>query len=99
MADANKIRQRAQEAWEQGESGVLVEICVECGKEYTFEDEPPPDDLECDKCGGGVFRAYFEPDNMSEARQDFEDSTSRDTNPDDAEGDVTSGDLVDLDHL
>lgn len=99
MAEARKTRQDAREAWKRGETGVLVEICVECGREYTFEDEPPPDDLTCEKCGSTVFRAYFEPDEKSEAAQDFENSTARDLNPDDAEGETTSGDLVDLDHL
>ena len=99
MAKTKEARSRAQRAREKGETGILVEICVECGREYTFEDEPPPDDLTCDKCGNGVFRAYFEADEKSEAARDFEDVTGRDTDPDDPEGDVTRGDLVDLDHL
>lgn len=81
------------------ESGILVEICVECGREYTFEDDPPPDDLTCDKCGGQVFRSYWEPYEKSEAGRDFEESTSRDMNPDDPEGETTRGDLVDLERL
>lgn len=82
-----------------GESGILVLICVECGREYTYEDEPPPDDMKCDKCGGGVFRSYYEADEPSEASVDFDETTGRDMNPDDAEGDTTSGDLVDLERL
>lgn len=81
------------------ESGILIEICVECGREYTFEDEPPPDDLTCEKCDGTVFRSYYEPYEKSEASQDFDETTGRDMNPDDAEGETTSGDLVDLERL
>ena len=81
------------------ESGILVEICVECGREYTFEDDPPPDDLTCEKCGGGVFRSYYEPYEKSDASRDFDETTSRDMNPDDAEGETTAGDLVDLERL
>lgn len=82
-----------------GESGVLIEICVECGREYTYEDEPAPDDLECGKCGGKVFRSYYEAFQPSEASVDFDETTGRDMHPDDPEGDTTSGDLVDLERL
>ena len=92
-------RERGGKRPAAGESGILVQICVECGREYTFEDEPPPDDLTCDKCGGGVFRSYYEADQPSEASVDFEETTGRDMDPDDPEGDTTSGDLVDLERL
>lgn len=92
-------RERGGKGSAPGESGILVQICVECGREYTFDDEPPPDDLTCDKCGGGVFRSYYEPDEKSEAGLDFEETTGRDMNPDDPEGETTSGDLVDLERL
>ena len=82
-----------------GESGVQIEICVECGREYTFEDEPVPETLECEKCGGKVFRSFFEAFEPSEASLDFEETTGRDMDPDDPEGDTTSGDLVDLERL
>lgn len=81
------------------ESGILVEICVECGREYTFEDDPPPDDLKCEKCGGTVFRSFWESYERSDAGRDFDETTGRDMNPDDPEGDTTSGDLVDLERL
>jgi len=90
---------RKQASGGAASEGILVEICVECGREYTFEDEPPPDDLTCEKCGGQVFRSYFESAEASDAERDFRETTERDTDPDDAEGDVTRGDLVDLDRL
>lgn len=92
-------RERGGKRPAPGDTGILVQICVECGREYTFEDEPPPDDLECEKCGGEVFRSYYEADEPSEASIDFEETTGRDMNPDDPEGDTTSGDLVDLERL
>ena len=81
------------------DGGILVQICVECGREYTFEDEPPPDDMKCEKCGGAVFRSYYDTETPSDAEQDFEETTGRDMNPDDPEGDTTTGDLVDLERL
>jgi hypothetical protein len=81
------------------DSGILVQICVECGREYTFEDEPPPEDMKCEKCGGGVFRSYYETEEPSEASRDFTETTGRDMRPDDPEGETTSGDLVDLERL
>lgn len=99
MAQDRQSREAARAEFRENESGVLVEICVECGREYTFEDEEPPEELKCEKCGGTVFRAYFEPAQESEAAADFRDSTERDLDPQDAEGDVTEGDLVDLDRL
>ena len=81
------------------DGGILVQICVECGREYTFEDEPPPEDMKCEKCGGTVFRSYYETEQPSEASQDFAETTGRDLRPDDPEGDTTRGDLVDLERL
>lgn len=80
-------------------TGVLVQICLECGNEYTFDDEPPPENLTCDKCGGKVFRSYYEPIVEDEVNQDFRDETERDLATTDAEGDTTTGDLVDLNNL
>lgn len=92
-------RDKAEAKPAAGDTGILVQICVECGREYTFEDEPPADDMKCEKCGGSVFRSYYETEEPSEASQDFEDTTGRDMRPDDPEGDTTRGDLVDLERL
>jgi len=79
-------------------ASVLTLICETCGKSYFFEDEAPEPGMACEKCGSTVFRAFQ--DNVGdEATDDFRDSTERDLDPDDAEGDTLPGDLMDLDNL
>jgi hypothetical protein len=85
MADANS-----------GADGVLVQVCIQCGKEYTFDDEPPPQDLQCEKCGSAVFRSFFAQLGADDAADDFRESTERDTLTTDGGTDVTQGDLHDL---
>lgn len=80
------------------ETTVLTLVCEQCGKDYFFEDESPDPDLTCGKCGGTVFRS-FHSSVGDEAADDFRDSTERDLDPDDAEGDVTPSDIVDLREL
>jgi DNA-directed RNA polymerase subunit RPC12/RpoP len=77
--------------------GVLTLVCFTCGREYYFDQAPPPPDLSCEKCGSTVFRDFFSPAEDDEAARDFVDSTARDLDPDDAEGDVLPGDVMDLD--
>lgn len=81
-----------------GERGVLTMICEACGKDYFFEAEAPPATLTCEKCGGQVFRSFYDTPG-DEAAADFRDSTERDLDPDDAEGDTLPGDLLDLNNL
>ena len=78
--------------------GVLTLVCEVCGRDYFFEDEPPPEDFTCGKCGNQVFRSFFTAVDDEVAR-DFEDTTGRDLNPDDPEGDVQPGDVMDLNRL
>ena len=73
---------------------VLTEICVKCGNEYYFSNGERPEELKCEKCGGTVFRSFAS--GGGEASEDFEESTGRDLNSDDAEGDTLPGDLLDL---
>jgi hypothetical protein len=77
---------------------VLTLICETCGKDYFFEDEPPPGNMKCEKCGGTVFRS-FHSSVGDEAADDFRDSTERDLHPDDAEGDTLPGDVMDLNRI
>lgn len=77
---------------------VLTLICEVCGKDYFFEDTAPPADLTCSKCGSSVFRS-FDSSVGDEVADDFRDSTARDLDPDDAEGDALPGDIVDLNNL
>ena len=76
--------------------GVLTLVCFTCGQEYYFENQDPPEEMSCEKCGGTVFRDFFTPTDGDEAAQDFRDSTERDLDPDDAEGDTRPTDVIDL---
>lgn len=87
-------------AEERSEGGtddrVLVQVCLECGKQYTFEDEEPPSDLTCEKCGNTVFRPFYDSAGPNEGEDDFEDSTGRDLATDAGGTDVSRTDLLDL---
>lgn len=82
-----------------GTDGVLVQICIECGKEYMFEKVEPPEDLACEKCGNGVFRSFFANQRSDEVSEDFRESTERDVLTTDSASDITRGDLHDLNNL
>lgn len=78
-------------------ANVTLLVCLECGREYKFEGaEEPPEDLKCEKCGNTVFRPFDDSGSPDEVQQDFRDSTERDTSTDDPAGEVTRGDLHDL---
>lgn len=79
-------------------TAVLTLVCETCGKDYFYEDEAPPSDLACEKCGGTVFRSFYSTVG-DEAADDFRDSTERDLDPDDPEGDVLPGDVMDLNRI
>ncbi len=76
--------------------GVLVQVCLECGKEYIFDERPPSGDLVCEKCGNGVFRSFFTVTGYDDVEDDFIRSTERDLAPNDDESDVTRSDIIDL---
>jgi hypothetical protein len=82
----------------RGAGEVLTLVCETCGKDYFFEDEQPPEGMKCEKCGSTVFRSFHD-HGGDEAADDFRDSTERDLDPDDAEGDVLPGDVMDLDNI
>lgn len=79
--------------------GVLVQVCQVCGKEYTFDDEQPPADLKCEKCGNRVFRSFFDVASADEVEEDFRAATERDLATDDPATDVTAADIRDLDNI
>jgi DNA-directed RNA polymerase subunit RPC12/RpoP len=86
-----------REDGEEGPVEVLLLVCMNCGREYQFEaGEDPPEDLECEKCGGEVFRRFDDAAVPNEAQAEFREETERDMSPDDAEGDATRADLHDL---
>ena len=85
----------AREDRGEGE-GVLTLVCLKCGTEYFFAEGEPPAGMTCEKCGNGVFRDFYSPREGDEAADDFDDTTARDLDPDDAEGDTLPGDVLDL---
>ena len=77
---------------------VLTLVCETCGKDYFFDGTQPEPGMASEQCGGTVFRSVHE--NVGdEAADDFRDSTERDLDPDDAEGDVMPGDVMDLNNI
>jgi hypothetical protein len=76
--------------------GVLVQVCVECGKEYFYDQTEPPADQQCERCGNKVFRSFFDATSGDDVVADFEDTTGRDLTTDEPATDVTRGDLYDL---
>lgn len=77
--------------------GVVLLVCQMCGREYQFEAEAEaPEDLTCEKCGNTVFRRFDATETPDEAQAEFREETERDLATDDGPGDVTRGDLHDL---
>lgn len=74
---------------------LLVQACVECGREFMFEGESP-EGLECDRCGNTVFRAFYADSRPSDEAADFDETTERDLAADAGASDVRPGDLYDL---
>jgi predicted nucleic acid-binding Zn-ribbon protein len=85
----------SSEGSERGE-GVLTQVCVNCGKEYFYESDAPPRNQTCERCGGQVFRSFYAVTDPDDVQQDFQETTGRDTAPDDPGTDITPGDLHDL---
>jgi hypothetical protein len=93
--DADEEPRRGREG-EEGEGGVLTLVCFTCGTEYYFAAEQPPGSMRCEKCRSTVFRSFHSAGAEDEAVLDFRETTERDLDPDDAEGDVMPGDVLDL---
>jgi hypothetical protein len=70
-------------------------VCFTCGMEYYFGAEGPSGPLECEKCGGTVFRPFMSAEG-DEVVDDFRESTDRALNTDDPEGEALPGDILDL---
>ena len=86
----------AEAEYSADRDGVLTLVCLKCGTEYFYGDTVPPAGLTCEKCGNTVFRSFFSREEEDDVGEDFRDTTDRDLRPDDAEGDVLPGDLLDL---
>ena len=93
---ARDSEERKASPAEGASDGVLVQVCMECGKEYFYDDAEPPADQKCDRCGNTVFRSFFEATAPDQAASDFEETTERDLTPDEPATDVARGDLYDL---
>ena len=79
---------------------VLVQVCLRCGTEQFFDEGTAvPDQRTCEKCGSTVFRSFDAVAGTSDVQDMFDESTSRDTATDAGAGDVTRGDLRDLERL
>lgn len=81
---------------ESDDGGVLTLVCLKCGTEYYFTDSRPEAGMVCEKCGSGVFRDFFTAPSDDDASSDFDETTGRDLDADDAEGDTRPGDVIDL---
>ena len=79
--------------------GVLTQVCMKCGKEYMFDTGEPPADMKCEKCGNEVFRSFYSVVGEDEASADFNETTERDLATNDDAGDVTRGDILDLNNI
>lgn len=83
----------------ENRGSVLVQVCLECGREYYFEGQAPPEELVCERCGNAVFRSFHAERNQDDVQRDFSESTERDLATDDPATDVSLGDLHDLNNL
>jgi ribosomal protein S27E len=95
MAEKKKDEQAAAPAGGLAD-GVLVQVCVECGNEYFFDNQQTTEDLTCERCGNTVFRSFFDVTDGDEAAADFRETTDRDITPEDPGTEVSRGDLYDL---
>lgn len=80
----------------QENDDVLTLICLKCGTDYRFSGGEAPADLVCEKCGNKVFRPFESHTESDEAADDFTETTDRDLDTDEAEGDTQPGDVLDL---
>ena len=80
---------------EKGPEGLLTLVCVTCGKERFFDQEPPRH-LVCDRCGSTVFRNFFTPTTADEATISSLEETTRSIALDEESPDTTADDVRDL---
>lgn len=81
---------------EKGPEGMLTLVCLTCGKEQYFADQPPPDNVTCSRCGGTVFRSFFTPTTPDDASLSVLEETSRSMALDEESPDTTQTDVEDL---
>lgn len=103
MAEERRTRRSGRARWRGRRAGtgaragdVLVEICMTCGTERISDGAEQPADMQCAKCGGRVFRTFYDVRKRDEVHEDFLAATERDLAPDEAEADVSVDDILDL---
>lgn len=79
----------------EGPHGLLALICLTCGNEKNFSENPPATVI-CEKCGGTVFRNYFTPTESDEATVSHLEQTARGVSLDSGSFDVSPDELRDL---
>ena len=94
-AEARDVGREARGGSGAADEGVLTLVCFKCGTEYYFAEGDSPQEMICAKCGNTVFRSFLSPEE-NEATADFEETTGRDLDADDAEGETLPGDVSDL---
>jgi hypothetical protein len=77
--------------------GVLTMVCVTCGAEQFFDDEPPPATMKCEKCEGIVFRAFGTPTTADEAAISGLEERARPMSYGDPSPGISTGELRELD--
>ena len=80
-----------------GPRGVVTLVCLTCGKEYFYEQAPPPSNLTCEQCGGTVFRQFATPTEPDEAAIAQLEEQARSIALDDDSPQTASDDVRDLD--
>ena len=84
---------------QKGVRGVLTMVCLTCGAEQFFEDEPPPADMKCEKCQSTVFRSFATPTEPDEATIAQLEEQARPMSLGDSSPGTSPGEVRELDRL
>ena len=79
----------------EGPEGVLTLVCLTCGNEKVYDDNPPAR-VVCERCGGTVFRNFFTPTEADEATLSQLEETARSVALDEESPDISADELRDL---
>lgn len=83
----------------EGPRGVLTMVCINCGAEQFFDEEPPPARLTCEKCQSTVFRSFATPTEPDEATIAQLEEQARPMSFGDPSPGTTRGEVRELDRL
>lgn len=79
-----------------GPVGLITLVCLTCGNEHFFE-QSVPSSIQCEKCGGTVFRQFATPTEPDEASIAQLEEQARSMALDDDSPQTTPDDVRDLD--